>query len=106
MLFSAINFGMLILFGIGAYICYKAKAQKGHLIYNYGFWSFGLFFISRLVSTVQPLLLNLLLEQNVMPLEIPIWVTGLNIIRELLILTAFIVIVIGFYKSFVKEKSA
>ena len=106
MLFLAINFGMLILFGIGAYICYKAKAQKGHPLYNYGLWSFGLFFISRLMSSVQPLLLNLFLEQNMTPGEMPIWATGLNIFRELLMITAFIVIAIGFYKSFLKEKSA
>jgi hypothetical protein len=99
-----IEYGMLILFGVGVYICYIARIRGGHLLHNYGFWSFGLYFISALMNIVHQLLLNTLLEQNMTPLEMPIWVTGLNIIRGLLILAAFIVITIGFYRSFKKEK--
>jgi hypothetical protein len=69
MLVSTIEYGMLILFGIGVYICYIARIQDEHLLHNYGFWPFGLFFISALMNIVNPLLLNTLLEQNMTPLE-------------------------------------
>jgi len=35
----------------------------------------------------------------------PILITGINISREILIAAAFIVLVIGFYKSFEKKNS-
>ena len=51
-MFPFIDYVMLILFGIGIYICYLAKKQDSHLLYNYGFWSFILFFISRFMGII------------------------------------------------------
>ena len=103
MLFSIINYGMLVVFGLGAFICYVAKSQSGHILYKYGFWSFGLFFVSRLISIIQLLLLSPGLGRDIAARD-PLLITGINISREILIAAAFIILVIGFYKSFEKEK--
>lgn len=101
---TVMNFVMLAIFGIGAFVCFRAKSQSDNLIFKYGLWFFGLFFVSRLISIVQSFAISSELFQEMMARGIPGWLTGINYFRELLIVVAFVVLIIGFYNSFKKEK--
>lgn len=105
MLIQFINYGMPILFIIGAVICYITKSQKEDPLYQYGYWAFVVFFVSRLISLAQPFMLSPEIEQEIATAGMPFWITALNLFRELLGIVAFLILVLGFYKSLENEKS-
>ncbi|UMZ72983.1 hypothetical protein [Natranaerofaba carboxydovora] len=82
MLFLLTNYGTPILFGIGIVICYIAKSQNEHLIYEYGFWSFVVFLVSRLISIIRPILISPGMGQEMAGGGMPFWLMGLNLFRE------------------------
>ena len=78
-------FVVLVILIITIIICYKGKSISDNILYNYGFWSFGLFSISQLVSII-----NAYLLPNI----------SLEFIRQVSLLAGFIVLLLGFYSNF------
>lgn len=104
MLFSLINYGTLLLLIIGAIICYIVKSQNENTLYKYGFWAFVLFFVSRLIGLVQPFMLFPEIGPDMVLGGMHLLITALNLSRELLGIVAFLILVVGFYKSLENEK--
>ena len=83
----------LIIAAAGTFICYQAKSLSDNVIYKYGFWAFGLFSISWVISIIQTFVLPVHFQRQAISL-------GINHVIQVLIFIGFIVLVFGFYKSF------
>lgn len=88
----------LVIVASGTVICYKAKSLSDKIIYKHGFWAFGLFSISWLISIIQAYVLSAQLQRYAISL-------GINHIIQTLMLIGVIVLVFGFYKSFRNSKT-
>ena len=93
---SFMPFISLIIVVIATIICYKAKSISNNILYDYGFWSFGLFSISWLISII-----NAFVFPNILPVEFLREISlGINYVVQIITFAGFIVLVFGFYESF------
>lgn len=93
---SFIPFVLLIIVVTATIICYKAKSISNNILYNYGFWSFGLFSISWLISII-----NAFVFLNVLSIDsLKQFSLGISYVIQILMFAGFIVLVFGFYESF------
>ncbi|MFZ5354507.1 MAG: hypothetical protein ACOZCL_17525 [Bacillota bacterium] len=83
---------------IGAAVCYKRLGV--HEIFRYGLW----FFILRIAVTVIDIFRNFIitpmLVRNGLIKDFIIILQGINYIPTIISLTGFIILIVGFYKSF------
>lgn len=83
----------LVITVTGTFICYQAKSLSDKIIYKYGFWAFGIFSVSWLISIIQAYVVPGHIQRQAISL-------GINHVIQILMFIGFIVLVFGFFKGF------